>query len=77
MGWSGGTEIFDQVADDLVEVSWNWTRETKHEEVVVPVLTNLYELLTDMDWDNACESRYWDDPVIGRILGNDFEEEGE
>jgi hypothetical protein len=75
MGWGGGTEIFDQVADDIIDVSWNWTRESKHEDVVIPLLTKLYWVLSDKDWDNECESKYWDDPVIGKILGNTFEEE--
>lgn len=46
--------------------------------MVVDPLVKLYRLLGySMDWDNEQDSKYWDDPVIGRILGNTFEEDEE
>jgi hypothetical protein len=71
MGWSGGTEIFDTVAEELISANCM----SEHDRI--KVLTSLEDALSHKDWDNQCESSYWDDPVIGRILGNDFEEEGE
>lgn len=70
MGWSSGTEIFDTVANEIVDISYNWTGEPYHEAIVTPLLTKLYEQLSYKDWDTECESEYWDDPVIGKILGN-------
>lgn len=71
MGWSRGTEIFDQVADDLIELTvwYNISEEA------LPVLVNLYKVLSDSDWDTEYESKYWEHPTIGKILGNTFEEE--
>ena len=71
MGWSGGTKIFDTVAEELTSIKY------MYESDKLNILTSLEDVLSDKDWDNQCESSYWDDPVIGRILGNDFEEEGE
>lgn len=72
MGWGGGTEIFDQVADDLIEINYEWSGDDKLEySIVFKPLKNLYKVLSDKDWDNECESKYWDHPIIGRILGND------
>jgi hypothetical protein len=71
MGWSGGTEIFDTVAEELISIKYMYEGDKLN------ILTSLEDVLSDKDWDNQCESSYWDDPVIGRILGNDFEEEGE
>jgi hypothetical protein len=76
MGWSGGTEIFDTVAESLIRASSDRTGGLQHGLVVTP-LENLYKVLSDLDWDNECESDYWEHPIIGEILGNDFEEEGE
>lgn len=67
MGWSGGTKIFDTVADELIDL--NDELVTTH-EVVFP-LKNVYRALCDQDWDQEAESKYWEHPIIGRILGND------
>lgn len=72
MGWGAGTEIFDQVADDLLEADYAWRniQSDYDESIVITPLTNLYSLLRDMDWDVMDESKYWEHPVIGKILGN-------
>lgn len=79
MGWGGGTEIFDTVVEELKDLSYRWTGDEYHEDFMEP-LKNLLVVLEEMDYDNACESSYYDHPVIGKILGNDFyedlEEEG-
>ena len=76
MGWSGGTEIFDLVADELMILHIKDYRPISLLEVVNP-LYPLNKKLEDMDWDNQNESKYYDHPVIGRILGNKFEDEEE
>ena len=76
MGWSGGTDVFDQVASDLLEADYNWRNIQKDldDSIVITPLKNLHKVLShDLDWDNEGESRYWDHPVIGLILGNTFE----
>ena len=69
MGWSGGTEIFDAVVEELKDLSYRWTRDEYHVDFMEP-LKALLVVLEDKDWDNACESSYYDHPVIGEILGN-------
>ena len=73
MGWGGGTEIFDTMACELRNLSWDWVRDSTREEFMEP-LEVLYQKLRKLDWDIQQESRYWDDPIIGKILGNKFEE---
>lgn len=70
MGWGRGTEIFDQVAEDLLAHENGWVKD-----YIIEILTNLNTQLSDLDWDTECESKYWDHPVIGKILGNPFDEE--
>lgn len=78
MGWGGGTEVFDLVADELIENNNVYSDGNYYGGMVVDPLVKLYRLLGySMDWDNEQDSKYWDDPVIGRILGNTFEEDEE
>ena len=74
MGWNGGTQVFDTVANELGELL-NYISLPQHseEEYFKAVLTPLLCTLEDMDWDNQQESVYWEHPVVGAILGNDFE----
>ena len=77
MGWGGGTEIFDTVADELTCGKYEeggdlWAIDIEP-EITYQILSSLYIELSRQDWDNEYESRYWDHPVIGRILGNTFE----
>lgn len=69
MGWSSGARVFDAVAEELLAA------KGMREEDRINVLTRLEDELSDLDWDCQCESEYWDDPLIGRILGNTFEED--
>lgn len=79
MGWVNGTDIFDKTADALIEADYKWKRNVEPEEldeyIVINPLKVLYEQLASFDWDTEYESEYWDHPIIGQILGNDFEEE--
>ena len=60
MGWGGGTEIFDTVAEVILEAD--------NEIDCEKLLTNLYNVLRDHDWDVVDESSYYDDPYIREIL---------
>lgn len=64
MGWSSGTIIFDTVMDDLEKTGL--ASNTK-----VGICNSLYKVLTDLDWDNGDESKYWDHKFYGRVLGNE------
>lgn len=75
MGWSGGTEIFDRVARDLMYIYDSVYDTDIPMYQVLNVLSNLKSVLEDQDWDNACESDYWVHPIIGKSLGNTFEDE--
>lgn len=74
MGWYGGTRVFDTVASSLVDMNVS-TPCHSYEDFLREVLDPLLVELEDMDWDNHSESAYYDHPVIGRILGNDFYDE--
>lgn len=76
MGWSGGTEIFDTVADECCEVM-DEELNPIIDNLCISILSKLVEVLEDKDWDNACESDYWTHPIIGEILGNRLEDENE
>ena len=71
MGWSSGTEIFDNVAEEIMcdkDISIN-------DDSSIRLLKVLNESLEDKDWDCQCESEYWSHPIIGKILGNEFSDE--
>ena len=63
MGWGSAGDIFDQVADSLIETKAS--DETKHK-----VLGDLCGALQAEDWDTEYDSlvRYADDPVIVRVF---------
>ena len=71
MGWSGGTEIFDCVLNKMNSISQDY--EIQHSALII-LAEELVKVLEDQDWDNHSESNYWTHPVIGKILGNTFEE---
>ena len=61
MGWGGGTQIFDTVVEAL--------RKAKvTDKQFKTVIVNLNEVLGWQDWDNLCESDYYDDPQIKDIF---------
>ena len=73
MGWSGGTEIFDCVLNKMDSISQDY--EIQH-RVLIILAEELVKALDNQDWDNHSESAYWTHAIIGKILGNTFEEEG-
>jgi hypothetical protein len=73
MGWASGGEIFDEVAQALIEAKAS-------DELKQRLLTRLIDKLRDGDWDTCDESleRFADDPAIvaafadnGFTLGGD------
>ena len=74
MGWSGGAEIFDRVARDLMYIHDSVYDTDIPMYQVLNVLSNLKSVLEYQDWDTQNESAYWNHPIIGKILGNTFEE---
>lgn len=71
MGWSGGTDVFDEVAWYVEPCLYN----EDFKPVIEATLSQLLSGLAKKDWDIKDESNYWTHPIIGRILGNTFEEE--
>lgn len=74
MGWSGGTEIFDCVASNLILIKHCDNHTVIDWQPINLLLTELCRTLEDQDWDNHSESTYWTHPIIGKILGNTFKE---
>lgn len=61
MGWSGGTRVFDTVVEAL--------REAKvTDKQFKTVIVDLNEVLECLDWDNLCESDYYEDLQIKDIF---------
>lgn len=61
MGWSGGTRVFDQVVYDLKA---NDVTGQKFYNIV----WNLICELEDMDWDNLCESDWYNDDEVKLVI---------
>jgi len=59
MGWAGATEIFDTVAEFLLD-----EKKINRKEV----LKALIKVLEDGDWDTQSESEYYDNPVVQEIF---------
>ena len=55
MGWSGGTKIFDDVAEEVYGPSSTLTF------VQEDIMVTLGKALQEMDWDTECESQYFCD----------------
>lgn len=66
MGWSGGAEIFDSVAINLV------LHGVHRDEVRRQILNDLIDKLTDADWDTCDESlqRFKDDSLIVSLFAD-------
>ena len=57
MGWSSGTRVFDTVVGLLLN---DKLIEEKIEELILE--------LEDMDWDNVCESDWYDHPLVHGVI---------
>lgn len=63
MGWCSGTEIFDVVAEAVLE-------DLPKEEI----LGRLIDVLEDHDWDCQCDSDYWNNPLVRKLFEERFPE---
>ena len=63
MGWCSGTEIFDVVAEAVLE-------DLPKEEI----LGRLIDVLEDHDWDCQCDSDYWNNPIVRKLFEERFPE---
>lgn len=61
MGWYGGTEIFDCVIKNVLDVSDDPEVENK-------IIGDLYDVLRNQDWDVVQESSYFDNPRVIKII---------
>lgn len=68
MGMSSGTEVFDPVVCSMID------QLGVCEDLDLKTIKILVQSLWDLDWDTESESEFWEHPVIGKILGNTFEE---
>ena len=64
MGWCSGTPIFDTVCEEVLELKVSQSIKER-------ILTKLIEAMEDQDWDCQYDSDYWNDPLVGSLLGND------
>jgi len=58
MGWCSATEIFDDVAEVVID------NAAIPEEQRIAVLAKLYTALTDEDWDCQNDSKFYDHPIF-------------
>jgi len=77
MGWSGGTEIFDEVADEVLNIYSQYLDCELPMYRVLNLLSTLKSALEDNGWDTQNESNYWGDCKIGQLLGYTLEEDNE
>ena len=61
MGWGSGTEVFDRVTGVVLA-------EVHNRGACKAIIEELYEVLTDLDWDNVCESEFKDNPTVKGVL---------
>jgi len=61
MGWCSGTELFDAVAESIINSPL--TRKEK-----VKILVTLIEAMEDQDWDCQQDSRYWNEPLVAAAM---------
>jgi len=61
MGWSGGTRIFDAVAEEVYGPSA--TLKFVQEDIMVV----LGKALQEADWDNEQESDFWEDRRFKKV----------
>lgn len=61
MGWCSGTDIFDKVAEKLIDMK---LPEEQQEEI----LTVLIDEMENHDWDCQSDSAYYGTPLMDKIL---------
>lgn len=71
MGWGSGVYVFDKIAKDLLALEKEAGGDLGRYTFEI-ILESVRDALEEADWDTQSDSKYWDDPRIGEILGNDF-----
>ena len=61
MGWANGTDIFDAVAEKVLDLPVS--DPDKYD-----VIRALANALRDGDWDTLDESNYIDDPIVAKVF---------
>lgn len=64
MGWCDGTDIFDGVAEAVLE-------EKLPDDVTVRILKKVIKLLEDQDWDCQPDSDFIEHEIIGPLIQPD------
>ncbi len=62
MGFCSGTQIFDDVADEIIDQRWI------PEAYQRSLIRALVRALQDHDWDCEGHSRYYDHPIMQSVL---------
>jgi hypothetical protein len=61
MGWSGGVDVFDNVAGEIIA-------QNIDEDSAFAVLDALIDALEDQDWDTESDSEYYNHPLIKLVF---------
>lgn len=62
MGFCSGTQIFDDVADEILDK--RWLMEENQRAVIKALVKALYA----HDWDCESDSKYYDHPIVQSVL---------
>jgi hypothetical protein len=62
MGWCSGTEVFDAVLNEILDVK---ELSDKRKKKIIEVLV---DVLKDQDWDCEPDSEYWDHPLVRSVF---------
>lgn len=73
MGWSGGTNIFDKMYEELSHRQYEQLSEFN----IKGILRELVEVLWSLDWDVEDESKYfYDSPLVKELFQEMYEDHG-
>ncbi len=62
MGFCSGTDIFDPVAKAILDSGW------MEPENQASLIRTLMKALYDHDWDCEGDSRYYDHPIVQKVM---------
>lgn len=60
MGWCSGTRVFDAIVTSIVDNIADTGKQAK-------LITDLTEILEDMDWDCQYDSEYANHPIVKQV----------
>jgi hypothetical protein len=76
MGWSSGTAVFDRVMGAIIQVVTDADDSYDTFVDVDDVYNEIVDAFRDADWDNLCESEYYNHPIVGKYLKIEEDEDG-